>query len=90
MKMSSSTHGSDTLISDGVTNITNIGFWILIDRKEYFVPFDYYPHFRKASIDQIADFKLLSPKQLHWESLDCDIELDALSDPKVFPLHFSE
>jgi len=88
--MSSSTHGSDTLISDGVTNITNIGFWILINRKEYFVPFEHYPRFRKASIEQIADFKLLSPKQLHWESLDCDIELDALSYPKSFPLSFSE
>lgn len=73
----------------GVTNITNIGFWILIDRKEYFVPFEHYPRFRKASIDQITDFKMLSPQQLHWESLDCDIELEALSYPSVFPLRYT-
>ncbi len=90
MKMSSSVHGSNTLINDGVTNITSIGFWILINKKEYFIPFKHYPLFKKASIEQIADFKLLSPKQLHWESLDCDIELDALSEPHAYPLHFSK
>jgi len=87
--MSSSEHGSTTLINNGITNITNIGFWVLVNRKEYFVPFEHYPCFRKATIEQIADFKISLPGQLYWESLDCDIELDALSNPEAFPLHFS-
>jgi len=58
----------------------------LIDNNEYFVPFTDYPFFRKATIEQIIDFEMLSPHQLYWKSLDCDIELMALANPQQFPL----
>ena len=75
-----------------VTNITNLGFWILISNndevKEYFIPFTTFPDFKKSSIEQIMDVKASSPYQLHWESLDIDIEINSLKDPVSFPLKF--
>jgi hypothetical protein len=88
--MNSSMHGKDILTNNGVTNITHIGFWILIENTEYFVPFDHYPCFKNATIHQITDFRIISPDQLYWESLDCDIELKALKDPQNYPLQFQK
>jgi len=88
--MTLSKHGIDILINNCVTNITNIGFWVLIEKTEYFIPFNHYPCFKNATVEQISNFRLLSPEQLYWESLDCDIELKALVEPKNYPLEFSK
>ncbi len=80
--------GNDILTNNEVTNITKIGFWVLINGREYFIPFKEFPIFRKATIEQILEIKLLSPNQLYWESLDCDIELESLEKPHFFPLMF--
>jgi hypothetical protein len=71
-----------------VTAITDIGFWILAEEKEYFVPFREYPAFKDASVNQILSVTFNPPAQLCWESLDIDIELPALSSPADFPLIF--
>ena len=71
-----------------VTNITSMGFWILIDNKEYFIPFDDYPAFRIATIAQIYAVQRLSPTQFYWSELDIDIELDALEHPDQYSLAF--
>ena len=86
--MSLSVLGNNISINNTVTNITTIGFWLLIQGKEYFVPFAEYPCFKTATIIDIQDFTLFSPTQLHWKNLDCDIELDALQSPNNFPLHY--
>ena len=80
--------GNDTLINNEVSGISKLGFWLLINKKEYFVPFEYYPIFLIASIKQINDFSMLSPNQIYWKSLDCDIEISALENPQQFPLAF--
>jgi hypothetical protein len=69
-----------------ITNISSVGFWILIDNKEYFVAFDEYPKFKDIPVIDIFDFKMLSPKQLYWEQHDIDIELSALKNPEQFTL----
>jgi len=81
-------NGNSTLINNEVTNITKLGFWILVDNNEYFVAFADYPEFKKATVEQIINFETLSPNQLHWSQLDCDIELGALEKPHQFPLRF--
>ena len=86
--MSLLSHGNSTLINDEVTSITKLGFWILIDKVEYFVPFTDYPDFKKARVEDILEFKKLSPTQLYWEKLDIDIELEALKNPENYPLSF--
>ena len=71
-----------------VTNIEPMGFWILVDNREYFVPFDDYPVFKNASIQQIFQMQQISPTQLHWPDLDADIEIEALKQPEHYPLVF--
>jgi hypothetical protein len=50
-----------------VTNIELLGFWVLVDDKEYFVPFADYPVFQGAPIQQIFQMQRLSPTQLHCD-----------------------
>lgn len=71
-----------------VTNIENLGFWLLVDEHEYFVPFADYPAFYHATVAQIYSVIRLSPEQFHWPNLDIDIELDALKYPDRFSLVF--
>jgi hypothetical protein len=73
-----------------VTNISASGFWLLVDDKEYFVPFDDYPAFQKATVAQIYTIHRLSPTQFYWPELDVDIELEALEHPERFPLLFRD
>jgi hypothetical protein len=69
-----------------VTNIEPLGFWILIEGKEFFVPFEAYPIFQQATVQQLVNMELISPTQLHWPDLDADIELEALEHPDHYPL----
>ncbi len=71
-----------------ITNIGTLGFWLLVDDREFFVPFEHYPSFRKATIAQIFHVQSLSPQQFYWPELDIDIELGALEHPDQFPLLF--
>ena len=69
-----------------VTGINDLGLWILVDDKEYFIPFSDYPVFREASISKILNVGFYPPYQLHWKEIDIDIELQALNQPESFPL----
>ncbi len=83
--MSSNQPGSSISHSE-VTNISAAGFWLLVDDKEYFIPFEDYPVFRQATVAQIYGVERLSPMQFSWPELDADIELEALEHPEQFPL----
>jgi hypothetical protein len=72
-----------------VSGISKLGFWLLLDQKEFFVPFELYPVFLNATINQINDFVIMAPSHIYWKSLDCDIEITALQNPEQFPLSFS-
>jgi hypothetical protein len=69
-----------------VTNIEPSGFWVLVDDREYFIPFADYPVFKDAKISQLFNMVRLSPTQLHWPDLDADIEIEALKHPEQYPL----
>lgn len=78
---------SGTGISEcSVTSINDLGFWVLIENMEYFVPFSDYAGFKEASVNQILNVRFHPPYQLYWEGLDIDIELAALTKPESFPL----
>ena len=85
--MISSQPGTSTSPSE-VTNIEPLGFWVLVDDREYFIPFADYPVFQGASLLQIFHMQRLSPTQLHWPDLDADIEIEALESPAHYPLIF--
>ena len=86
-KMSSNLPGIDISHSE-VTNIGPHGFWLLVDDREYLVPFADYPAFQQATVAQIYTVQRLSPDQFHWPDLDVDIELESLEHPGQFPLTF--
>jgi hypothetical protein len=85
--MSSDLPGVATSHSE-VTNISAAGFWLLVDDREYFVPFEDYPVFQEATVAQIFNLQRLGPDQFHWPDLDADIELEALAEPERFSLAF--
>jgi Protein of unknown function (DUF2442) len=85
MKMSSGQVGNYTS-SNEVTNIEPFGFWVLVAGKEFFVPFEDYPIFKQATIQQLVNMQVISPTQLHWPDLDADNELEALKHPDHYPL----
>ena len=68
-----------------ITNIEIDGFWLLVENEELFVPFDRYPDFRCATLEQIFSFEH-DGDEFHWPDLDIDIELEALRHPERFPL----
>lgn len=85
--MSSNQPGTSTSPSE-ITNIEPLGFWVLVEDREFFVPFADYPVFQGASLQQIFHLERLSPTQLHWPDLDADIEIEALEHPEHYPLVF--
>jgi hypothetical protein len=72
-----------------ITNVTNLGFWIFIDEKEYFLPFNNYPEFYSVPVSDIFKVKKISPNQLSWEELDIDLEIESLLNPEKFSLVFN-
>jgi hypothetical protein len=85
--MSLSARGTDTSVSE-VTNIAQHGFWLLVDDREYFVPFTDYPIFRAATVAEIYAVERIGPDQFFWPALDADVELNALAYPESHPLVF--
>ena len=81
--------GTATLpkIDSQITSIEDDGFWLLVKDEEFFVPFDRYPDFQNATIQQIFNFED-DGGEFYWPDLDIDIELDALEHPERFPLIF--
>jgi len=77
--------GTDTS-SVEVTNISRQGFWLLIDGRELFLPFDEFPWFRDASVASIHHVERPRPEHLFWPDLDVDLTLDAIEHPEKYPL----
>lgn len=71
-----------------IQDISKQGIWIFISDQEFFLPFKKFPWFKKATIDQIYDFKFYHGKHLHWPALDVDIDLESLKNPEAYPLEY--
>jgi hypothetical protein len=69
-----------------VTNISKHGFWMLIDGRELFLPFDEFPWFKQATVDAILRLERPTPGHLHWPELDVDLALDSIERPERYPL----
>ena len=78
-------HGSATSIPE-VTNISWHGFWLLVDGRELFLPFDAFPWFREAPVGAILEVERPEPRHLHWPRLDVDLTLDSIEGPDRYPL----
>jgi hypothetical protein len=69
-----------------VTNISQHGFWMLIDGREFFLPFDEFPWFKQATIEAILRVEPPAPGHLYWPELDVDLSLDSIENQKRYPL----
>jgi hypothetical protein len=78
---------NDVDIKSQITSVEKDGFWLLINDGEFFIAFEQYPAFRKATVEQIFKFRERFG-DFHWDDLDIDIELDALKRPEQYPLKF--
>jgi hypothetical protein len=78
-------HGSPTLDVE-VTNISGHGFWMLVDGREFFLPYADFPWFRTASVQEICDVKQARPGHFRWSMLDVDLDIKSIENPEQYPL----
>jgi hypothetical protein len=69
-----------------LANIDRFGFWLLVEDREYFLPYEEFPWFRNAKVEQILNVERLHGDHLRWPDLDVDLSLDSLANPEAFPL----
>ncbi len=86
-KMTSSVRGA-VISAAEVTNMDRFGLWILVQEKEYFLPYEQYPWFKHAKVDQILNVQLLHEDHLHWPELDVDLCVESLERPDNYPLTY--
>jgi len=76
-----------TSISDvEVLNVSPHGFWLMVRDREYFLDFDHFPWFRRATLEQLFAVQLLHEDHLYWPPLDVDLDLDRIEHPDKYPL----
>jgi len=83
--MRSGTPGANTSGVE-VTNISRHGFWVLLDDRELFLPFEEFPWFRGAPVEAILEVELPQPDHLYWPVLDVDLTVDCIEHPEKYPL----
>ncbi|MFH1572586.1 MAG: DUF2442 domain-containing protein [Acidobacteriota bacterium] len=83
--MKSKMRGSDTLEVE-ITNISKHGFWLLLENRELFLPFDLFPWFKNASVQAILRVERPRAGHLHWPDLDVDLEVESIEHPERYPL----
>jgi len=71
-----------------VSHINIRGFWLCVEDKEYFLPYNDYPWFKEAKVKEILNVQLLHGHNLYWPELDVDLEIDSLKNPQDYPLKY--
>jgi hypothetical protein len=78
-------HGTITSLAE-VTHVSKNGFWVLLDAEELLVPFEHFPWFKKATIEQLSDVQWPAKNHLYWPQLDADLSVESIRNPLAFPL----
>ncbi len=86
--MKSSNAGESTTAAVDVVQISKHALWLNVDGEEFFMPFERYPWFERATLGEVFNVELLHGFHLRWLDLDVDLELDALRHPEKYPLRF--
>jgi len=69
-----------------ITNISEHGFWLYYQDKEYFLSFTEYPWFKESRLADIFEVKTDNKGNLHWPKLDVDLNIEILQNPGMYPL----
>jgi len=76
-----------TAISEAeVTHISRHGFWVMLDERELFLPFEEFPWFVDAAVGAILNVQRPQPHHLRWPDLDVDLTVDSIEHPERYPL----
>jgi hypothetical protein len=74
-------HGKNFLI-----NISPFGFWLSSEDKEYFLPFEKFPFFLNAKLEDLFDVEEIKKGHFYWKKLDIDLNEDIINNPDKYPL----
>lgn len=69
-----------------VTNISQHGFWVLVEGRELFLPFEEFPWFKGAPVEAILRVERPRGGHLRWPDLDVDLSVDSIEHPERYPL----
>lgn len=70
-----------------VLSITARGIWLMNAQcEEHFLPFEHFPWFRDAVVDDVFNVEPLGPDGLRWPALDVDILMDTIRYIDSYPL----
>ena len=69
-----------------VTHISMHGFWLLVDDRELFLPFEKFPWFAEAPVRAIHRVERPRLDRFRWPDLDVDLSHECIEDPDRFPL----
>lgn len=83
--MKSETPGASTSAAE-ITNISQHGFWMLIEGHEFFVPFRDFPWFKDAPVSALLKVELPHAGHVYWPALDIDLAVESIKHPERFPL----
>ena len=78
-------HGTITSAPE-VTHVSKHGLWLLLGDEELFLPFEHFPWFRQATIDQLSQVECPVPDHLYWPQLDVDVCVESIRNPAAVPL----
>lgn len=78
-------HGITTLAAE-VTHVSKHGFWLLLGEEELLVPFESFPWFKQATIEQLSQVEWPTRDHLYWPALDADLSVESIRNPSAFPL----
>ncbi len=68
-----------------ITNIDIKGIWLLMWDKEFFLPFERFPWFRKATVAEIHNVQVVNGDKLSWPDLDKELLIDSMGKPEIVP-----
>ncbi len=69
-----------------VTHISKHGLWLLLGNEELLLPFEKFPWFKSATIEQIGQVEWPTENHLYWPQLDIDLSVESIRNPDAFPL----
>jgi hypothetical protein len=69
-----------------VTDITGQGFRISLGTEQLPVPYEHFPWFRGATVEQLSRVERPTANHLYWPLLDIDLSVESLRHPEAFPL----
>ena len=78
-------HGTNTSAAE-VTHVSKHGFWLLLGNEELLLPFESFPWFRQATIEQLSQVEWPSKNHVYWPQLDVDLAVESIRNPAAFPL----